>query len=142
MTDEPQTDVPSAEQALALARQASAPAALAARRWVRRVVLAEGAAYSLAILGMGLVIERFHTSWKPVVIFLLIAALGTAMVTVANRGPVRAVPAKGRSHVIGFAGTAILVGTMATGPEFIPAYPIGAALTFLVYAFGARWIAR
>jgi hypothetical protein len=140
MTEESQ-----AQAALARVRQISEPAARAARRSVRRQLIALGMAASLAVLGSG-AISHWGGERMVVVRALLVSAVWGVLfgvaVALANSQPVRALPARRQTIIVGLV-SAVLIGiTMGIGSDYPVAYPIGAATVFGAWALGAAWSGR
>jgi hypothetical protein len=136
-------DVQAAQEALALARAAGAPAAAASRRAVRRHLLLMGAAMAAAILVSGLISHAVDT--RLVRALMTGAAWGTLITGVyalLNAGPVRALAARRRTIAVGLVGAVVLGLTMGFGADYAIAYPVGAGATFAVWALGAVWVGR
>src|SRR5690242_6878850 len=134
------TDEREAQEALALAHRMGRPAARAARRWVRRYLFVMGVATGCAVIGSGLLTDRGSVWLRAVVTGLLWAVLFGAALALLGAQQVRAMPARRQVLVIVVVSAVVVGATMGIGPDIPAAYPIGAALTFLVWALGALWV--
>jgi len=120
-----------------------APARGAARRAVRHQFLAMGAAMTVAVLGTGLL-----SGWgdddivwpRALVVGVLWAGVFGGAFALLGAQAVHAAPARFRATVVTVAGGVAAGLTLAVGPEFAPAYPLGAAVVLAVWVLGATWV--
>jgi hypothetical protein len=137
------TDDHEARDALALAHRMSRPAARAARRWVRRYLLVMGVATGAAVLGSGVISTWGGTGmvWaRALATGALWGVLFGAALALVKAEQVRAVPARRQVRVVAAVSTLVIAVTMGIGRDLTAAYPIGATLTFAVWALGALWV--
>ena len=145
MIEESQTDIHAAQQALAQARHVGVPAARPARRAVRRHLLVIGVVTSVAVLASGL-ISRWGDAqavWpRALAMGVLWGTVVGAAAALLKARSVRAVPTRPQAIVLIVASALVVGATMGIGPDYVAAYPIGAAATMGVWALGATWLGR
>jgi hypothetical protein len=145
MTEDPQLQPHEARHALTAAGHAAGPAAAAARRAVRNTFLVMGLATSAAVLFSGVISHWGGAGmvWpRALATGALWGVLFGAALALLNSQPVRALPARWPAVTVIAASVFVIAATMGIGRDVVAAYPIGAVVTFVVWALGALWVWR
>jgi hypothetical protein len=139
-----QMEAGAAREYLARVDEVGAATARIARRQAARHLLAMGVAMALAVLATGLIglVGAERGGLRALLAALVWGSVFGGAVAVVNNRHVRVAHAR-RTAVPLAAASAVIVGlTMAIGPEYAVAYPIGGLLAFAGWALGAAWVRR
>jgi hypothetical protein len=141
---EPVVDAHTAREALAMSARAGAAGERAARRLRRRHLLFMGAGFAGWVLVNGAVNRWVGAGgWpRPLATAVLVGVVFGLVAWGLRAEPVRAVSHRRMQVPLLIGGCVVFAVSVAVGPDYPAAYPIGAVVTFGYWAWCAWWTTR